>query len=254
LENIQSLRKDKEVYQNGPNRVIAGTEPGLLGVTRKKLLLFLEKSKYYVPEKMLSKFSSEELYEERALLLSRIGEHEQALKIYANKLKDYQMAEAYCAKHYNADVEGARDVYLSLLRVYLKPEDGAKGIMLQPALELLDKYYAKMDTAKAMELLPLDTSISKLFALFTAILRENTKTRRNNQIVKNLLKAENFQVREQQIRAKSRVIKIPEDKMCPYCNKKLGSSAFVCNPNGVVMHYACFKNQEVKNSQQNVMS
>jgi hypothetical protein len=39
--------------------VVAGSEPGLLGTTRKKMLLFLEDSKYYNPEKMLSKFPFE---------------------------------------------------------------------------------------------------------------------------------------------------------------------------------------------------
>lgn len=34
----------------------AGTEQGLLGETRKKLLAFLQSSKFYTPEKMLSKF------------------------------------------------------------------------------------------------------------------------------------------------------------------------------------------------------
>lgn len=34
-----------------------------------------------------------DLYEEKAILLSRIGQHDQALNIYVYKLKNYRMAE-----------------------------------------------------------------------------------------------------------------------------------------------------------------
>ena len=44
---------------------------------------------------MLSRFPLNDLLEERAILLSRIGQHEQALIIYAHKLHDDKMAEEY---------------------------------------------------------------------------------------------------------------------------------------------------------------
>ncbi len=60
-----------------PPRVPAGSEPGRLGILRKKLLSFLESSLYYTPAKMLSMFPLTELLEERAILLSRFGQHKQ---------------------------------------------------------------------------------------------------------------------------------------------------------------------------------
>lgn len=36
-----------------------------------------------------------DLFEERAILLSRIGQHDQALDIYVYKLRNYVMAEEY---------------------------------------------------------------------------------------------------------------------------------------------------------------
>jgi hypothetical protein len=99
---------------------------------------------------------------------------------------------SYCAKHYNSEKEESRDVYLSLLKVYLQPE-GAEP-MLQPALALLNKYYQFIDIPRALDLLPANTPISQLFPVFEAALRNNSKNRRNNQVVKNLLKSENLQV------------------------------------------------------------
>jgi len=42
-----------------------------------------------------------ELYEERAILLSRISNHEKALEIYVHILKDNRMAEKYEEKKNN---------------------------------------------------------------------------------------------------------------------------------------------------------
>lgn len=47
---------------------------------------------------MLSRFLQTDLFEERAILLSRIGQHEQALTIYAHKLHNDKLAEE-CATH-----------------------------------------------------------------------------------------------------------------------------------------------------------
>ena len=48
---------------------LAGTEPGRLGILRRKLLAFLESSVHYHAEKMLSRFPAHELLHERAILL-----------------------------------------------------------------------------------------------------------------------------------------------------------------------------------------
>ncbi len=106
LDTITALKKDLAAAAAGPAgfavigmdasnqpRVRAGTEGGLLGETRRKLIQFLETSAHYNPEKMLSRFPFNDLYEERALLLSRIGQHEQALNIYAHKLQDERYAD-----------------------------------------------------------------------------------------------------------------------------------------------------------------
>ena len=108
----------------GEGRVRAGTEAGELGALRAKLIAFLERSLYYNPEKMLSRFPMDgtkstlflfffslifcfflALYEERAILLGRIARHDRALNIYVHKLNDFEMAEQYCDKHYNRDKE-----------------------------------------------------------------------------------------------------------------------------------------------------
>ncbi|KAG9466579.1 hypothetical protein GDO78_016380, partial [Eleutherodactylus coqui] len=55
------------------------------------------------------------LLEERALLLGRMGKHEQALFIYVHILKDTNMAEQYCHKHYDYAKDGNKDVSYNTL-------------------------------------------------------------------------------------------------------------------------------------------
>ena len=101
--------------------VAAGKEEGDLGEFRSKLLSFLDMSSSYEPARLISDFpfdgtaqtlltverlcqavelnlsfdplSLQGLLEERALLLGRMGKHEQALFIYVHVLKDTRMAE-----------------------------------------------------------------------------------------------------------------------------------------------------------------
>jgi len=81
-----------------PGRYAAGSEPGALGMLRKKLLNFLSSSSSYSAERMLAKLPMVDLYEERALILSKLGQHEQALMLYAHRLGDANMAVDYCER------------------------------------------------------------------------------------------------------------------------------------------------------------
>jgi uncharacterized membrane protein YgcG len=91
---------------------------------RNRLLRFLRESRWYEAEKILSKFPKGGLLEERATLLMRVGKHESALHIYVHQLRSRETAERYCAMVYSErDDFGFKspDVYLELLRAYLRP-------------------------------------------------------------------------------------------------------------------------------------
>jgi hypothetical protein len=54
------------------------------------------------------------MYEERALILERLGRHEQALSIYTTKLNDMDKALAYCEKVYDKNDPSSREVSSSV--------------------------------------------------------------------------------------------------------------------------------------------
>ncbi|XP_040189096.1 vam6/Vps39-like protein [Rana temporaria] len=253
-EKVQTLMQaigpdfNEEVMRTIP----AGSEDGDLGEYRGKLLNFLEISNCYQPERLISDFPFDGLLEERALLLGRMGKHEQALFIYVHILKDTSMAEQHCHKHYDRAKEGNKDVYLSLIRMYLSPPDvhclGPIKIKLEEpkanidaALAVLEQHHAKLNTTKAIDLLPANTQIRQIQIFLEKVLEENAERRRFNQILKNLLHAEFLRVQEERISHQQVKCVITEEKICSVCKKKIGNSAFARYPSGTVVHYFCAK-------------
>ncbi|MCO5575279.1 hypothetical protein L7F22_029079 [Adiantum nelumboides] len=105
---------------------------------RQKLLGMLKNCTGYSSENLLKRLPNDGLYEERATLLGRLGQHQLALTLYAHKLHDSELALKYCDNVFYAnstDTNGtnpntatrrpfekaAVNVYLTLLQVYLKP-------------------------------------------------------------------------------------------------------------------------------------
>lgn len=50
------------------------------------------------------------LFEERAILLGKLGRHEEALSIYTNILKDLPAAVDYCNIYYQSDCRSNKEV------------------------------------------------------------------------------------------------------------------------------------------------
>ncbi|KAI7894427.1 CNH domain-containing protein [Mucor mucedo] len=222
LDKINADKKDDEKK----NRV------------RSRLISFLTDSSHYKAEKILSRLPIDDLFEERAILLSRIGQHDQALDIYVYKLKNYVMAEEYCTKVYQEDPVKGEKMYLTLLKVYLQPSNNQKPLT-EPALDLLAHHGSHINASEVLAILPTPTKLHGLFPFFEKYIRETNKNRNMDLIVKNLLKAEQIQVEEQLMFYRSRAVKITDDRMCPQCNKRIGNSVFAVFPNGVVVHYSC---------------
>ncbi|CAO3677740.1 unnamed protein product [Rhizopus microsporus] len=206
--------------------------------TRSRLLSFLTGSSFYKAERILTRLPDDDLFEERAILLSRIGQHDQALDIYVYKLKNYVMAEEYCTKIFRVDSKKGEEMYLTLLKVYLNPSNQQEPL-IQPALDLLAHHGSHINASEVLSILPSETQLHGLFPFFEKYIRAANKRRNMDLIVKNLLKAEQIQAEEQLMYYRSRAVKITEDRMCPQCNKRIGNSVFAVFPNGVVVHYSC---------------
>lgn len=117
-------------------------------------------------------------------------------------------------------------MFLALLRVYLQPASGGSPL-IEPALELLARHGSQINASevsppkegwitksssihtdmqeffflgyeKVLSTLPAETHVQGLYPFFEKSIRESNRVHYENMIVKNLLKAEQLQVKKKQ--------------------------------------------------------
>ncbi|KAI8907010.1 vacuolar sorting protein 39 domain 2-domain-containing protein [Powellomyces hirtus] len=205
---------------------------------RRKLANFLENSQAYRAEKVLASFPTDALYEERAIVLSRLKRHEEALRIYIEKVRNYRLANIYCEKHHDPDDTESSDVFIILLQLYLDLVASGEHSMSE-VHSFMAVYGASIDAAKALEMLPETIPLTNLLGYFERCLHDRHRTRNMNEVIKNLLKAECIQFKERLIHVSSKRIPITDERMCSICLKRIANSVFTHFPNGVVVHAYC---------------
>ncbi|XP_077225169.1 vacuolar sorting protein 39 [Tasmannia lanceolata] len=99
--------------------------------TRKKLLSALESISGYNAEVLLKRIPSDGLYEERAILLGKMNQHQLALSIYVHKLHVPELALSYCDRVYETgqhqpSSKSHTSIYVTLLQIYLNPQRTTK--------------------------------------------------------------------------------------------------------------------------------
>lgn len=100
--------------------------------TRKKLLSALESISGYNPEALLRRLPTDALYEERAILLGKMNQHELALSLYVHKLHVPELALSHCDRVYESlvhqqSLRSSGNIYLTLLQIYLNPRRTTKN-------------------------------------------------------------------------------------------------------------------------------
>lgn len=243
-----------------------------------KLEAFLVKSNLYKKEKTFRQLPTDDptFYESRAIVLSAMGNHKQALSIYVFQLEDYAKAEEYCNKIYLEDQAEKQECLLEASTTHEKhfrqvePEDNASrsnifatllGLYLRPphseekrwpqALELLSKHGARLPASSTLDLMPDDLAVQELQDYFrgrirnaTSILREETivrgleGVRRANRERTLLLGPDN--ISDERASGRNRRVRIGELDHCKVCHKRFqAAGAIRVYPDNEVIHYGC---------------
>lgn len=108
-------------YQNDPDLDQAAQKKLKLKETREKLVNFLKTSNSYAADKILVEFPYNDLFEERAIVLGKLGKHEKVLAIYIQILGDVEKAISYCDEVSTAAGASHHEVYIILIRTLLNP-------------------------------------------------------------------------------------------------------------------------------------
>ncbi|KAF2154311.1 hypothetical protein K461DRAFT_223131 [Myriangium duriaei CBS 260.36] len=228
-------------------------------VDKTKLESFLRQSMSYNKAKTFRQLPSEDphFYECRAIVLSAMGNHKQALSIYVFQIKDYAKAEQYCNDLYltSTDSEssavGQEEIYTILLSLYLRPPQ-PETINWPPALELLSKHGARLPSSSTLNLVPDHLSVSELHSYFRGRMRRDVAAVNTTRISRGLQEVRHTAADAELIFGQSspgrvkkaligrnKRITVRDDDHCRVCLKRFGNSAIRVWPDGEVVHYGC---------------
>ncbi|KDQ57202.1 hypothetical protein JAAARDRAFT_58670 [Jaapia argillacea MUCL 33604] len=201
-----------------------------------KLLDFVDTTSHYRVDRLFGQLPTEDLFEARALLLGRLGRHEHALETYVYRLQDYLKAEGYCKRIYQPGTDTA-NIFLILLRIYLRPSARTSSNLLTPALELISRHSPRIDAVETLQLLPpLVTAEDVRTFLLEALRAPIFDTR----VIRDVSKSRNEQIVRKLMRLETRRVRVTDSRICPQCHKRLGNSVIaVHSPGGEVTHYQC---------------
>eukprot|EP00943_MAST-04B_sp_MAST-4B-sp1_P004086 g4086.t1 len=244
----------RETSKTSLRRHNAGTEPGELGIVRSTGLEFLRDSTFYNVEQVLQAIVATELYEERIILLNRLGSHKEALRIYVYKTNSIPEAVTYCKKYSPSTEEDptrARSLFLLLVTLLLNParEDAAsitrKERYRRIGMELLVNYASEMEPVSVMKQLPKSISIASVQPFLEKVIQHVTHKKRQDAILCNIAKVENLQARSELAKLESRGIIIDPQTVCDVCRKPIDTkTVFVAYPNNVIAHYSCVRSEQ----------
>ncbi|RKP39035.1 vacuolar sorting protein 39 domain 1-domain-containing protein [Dimargaris cristalligena] len=225
---LEAYEQELKDHLDAQTQTSTTTDDPTLSI-RWRLRAFLRKSQYYNPERLLGRLPVQGLDQERALVLSRMGRHEQALEIIVYQLHDFAQAETYCNEQSEVP-----DIYLILLRIYLQPSNSNYANTSitatdEPHLAIrhMSQYGRHMDTLAALTLIPAALPVHKLYPFFEQSLRTFSHDRQTQRIVRNLMVAERVQVQAQWARIRQQRVAISPDRICPLCYKRIGNTVFV---------------------------
>jgi len=206
------------------------------GVAYKKLLAFIDSSEHFRTDRLFGRLPQDDLFEARAILLGRLGKHEGTLEIYVHRLQDYAQAEEYCKRVYQSSPEH-HDIFLTLLRIYLRPTSKQSTVLLPAALDLISRQSPRLNSIETLELLPPLVTASDVKAFLCEALRTQ---KIEAGVMKEMWKARKDQVDQRLMSLHSQRVRVTDSRICPQCHKRLGNSVIAVHaPRGEVTHYQC---------------
>ncbi|AEO61565.1 hypothetical protein MYCTH_2311843 [Thermothelomyces thermophilus ATCC 42464] len=239
-----------------------------------RLVSFLKESEQYGLGKARALIPKDDppFYEAQAVVLSKMGQHRQALMIYVFKMQDYAKAEEYCnrihktqqppqqtatADRHNvtqdprtnqpATAEEQPSIYHTLLSLYLKPPPEYSP-NLAPALDLLSKHGSRLPATSTLSLVPETLPVAQLESYFRGRMRSANSAVNEARVVAGLRKTALFASQSLLYLGdgipggqggRNRRVVIGEERVCGVCHKRIGGSVVAAMPDNAVVHYGC---------------
>ncbi|KAK7183850.1 hypothetical protein DPSP01_004472 [Paraphaeosphaeria sporulosa] len=248
---------------------------------RVRLQTFLKTSTNYNTMRVFRQLPADDAdyYEARAVVLSKMGNHKQALQIYVFDMKDYDKAEEYCNATYLSTVPASPihsssfhpsstpapapqplvdgdepSIYHTLLSLYLSPPH-PHAANWPPALALLSRHGARLPANTTLDLVPPSLPVKDLESYFKGRIRSANSLLNSERIVARLRGVEKVDVEAAVLLGEggadgkgkgkpgglNRRVVITEERHCAVCHKRFGGSAIRVYADGGVVHSGCLR-------------
>lgn len=163
----------------------------------------------------------------KALLLGRMGRHDEALRIYVSRLEDFASAEryvlemkmskltfSYCSKIYSSPNPDLQDksIFLLLLKIYLLPQNKDK-LLLAPALSLLANHSTQLDPAAVLEILPPLVTMEEIRSFLIRTMRDGTRRINDRKIIKSIVSSRKEEVERILMGLEVKRVRITDQRM-----------------------------------------
>lgn len=204
----------------------------------RKLLKFLGRSAHYRPQTVYSAVPKK-MYEQRAVLLSKMDQEHDCLVIYVYDMDSPMKAQNHASELYGKDAtKGLESLHMLLDILLTPPRKGAKP-NVEAALKLLASQGSRMDPAKVLNLLSDDVKISEIYPFLCSQIRNTTATANQLRLRTSLEKVYAISVEEDYLETRAQSVKVTDSRMCQICLKRLGHSVVSVFPDLTVVHYGC---------------
>ena len=186
---------------------------------RQKLQDFLRSPQSDFSTEKIMKVIPKELLHEYALILSKMGRHDETLRIYCHQLADLASAEEYCHRLFD---QGVENVYMKMITTLLSPPEHSKLMMdvplspssvtpegttagtgsasrlVQLSVTIAERNYDRVNSSEFIQALPKNIPISMLSKYLNIIIEMGNAKKRNLQIVHQLLRMREVNIRTEE--------------------------------------------------------
>ncbi|XP_060024500.1 transforming growth factor-beta receptor-associated protein 1 isoform X3 [Lagenorhynchus albirostris] len=225
-----------EVLQQRPS---ASGKDAEVTETQAKLRRLLQQSDLYQVHFLLDRIRGAGLPMESAILLGKLEQHEEALRILVHELADFPAAEGYCLWRSEGRAPPYRQrLFQLLLAIYLGPGPSAPELAVA-AVDLLNRRATEFDAAQVLQLLPGTWSVQLLCPFLTGAVRDSVHARRTTQVAMGLAKSENLIYKYDKMKLKGSSVRLSDKRLCQMCRNPFCEPVFVRYPNGGLVHTHC---------------